>query len=73
MSYPIYIQAGLAGKSTNPTLRRFVRALKLPNIEPVEVFELPMGDLAGDHWSVTGRRFPATTRALARITFWAAT
>jgi 7-cyano-7-deazaguanine synthase len=62
--YPIYIQAGLAWERHElPTLKRFVRALKLPNLEPVKVFKLPMTDLAGDHWSVTGHRVPGYNAA----------
>lgn len=47
--YPTYIQAGLAWeKHELQTLKRFLRALKLPNLEPVKIFKLPMTDLAGD-------------------------
>jgi 7-cyano-7-deazaguanine synthase len=64
--YPVYIQAGLGWeKHELPTLKRFIRALKLPNIEPVKVLKLPMGDLAGDHWSVTGRGVPGYNAALS--------
>jgi 7-cyano-7-deazaguanine synthase len=64
--YPIYIQAGLAWeKHELPTLKRFVRALRLSNLEPVKVFKLPMTDLAGDHWSVTGRGVPGYNAAVA--------
>ena len=64
--YPIYIQAGLAWeKHELPTLKRFLRALKLPNLEPVKIFKLPMIDLAGDHWSVTGRGVPGYDAALS--------
>ena len=37
----------------------------MPNIEPVKVFKLPMGDLAGDHWSVTGRGVPGYNAAVS--------
>jgi 7-cyano-7-deazaguanine synthase len=64
--YPIYIQAGLAWeKHELPTLKRFIRALKLPNLEPVKIFKLPMTDLAGDHWSVTGRGVPGYDAAVS--------
>jgi 7-cyano-7-deazaguanine synthase len=64
--YPVYIQAGLGWERHElPTLKRFVRALKLPNIEPVRVLKLPMADLVGDHWSVTGRGVPGYNAALA--------
>jgi 7-cyano-7-deazaguanine synthase len=64
--YPIYIRAGLGWeKHELPVLRRFVRALKLPNIEPVKLLKLPMGDLAAGHWSVTGRGVPGFNAALS--------
>lgn len=64
--YPLYIQAGLGWeKHELPTLKRFVRALKLPNVEPVRILKLPMGDLASDHWSVTGSGVPGYDAALA--------
>ncbi|HUN57363.1 MAG TPA: 7-cyano-7-deazaguanine synthase [Candidatus Binataceae bacterium] len=64
--YPLYIQAGLAWERHElPTLRRFVRALKSSNLEPVKVIKLPMTDLAGDHWSVTGRGVPGYNAAVS--------
>ena len=63
--YPVYVQAGLRWeKDELPTLRRFVRALRLPNIAPITPLKLPMGDLAGDHWSMTGRNVPGYKAAL---------
>src|SRR5437879_2403641 len=64
--FPVYIRAGLSWESAElTTLRRFVSALKLRNIEAITVLKLPMGDLAGDHWSVTGRNVPGYTAPLA--------
>src|SRR5437870_8060484 len=57
--YPVYIRTGLRWESHElATLRRFVRALRCPNIAPIAVLKLPMSDLAGDHWSMTGRGVP---------------
>jgi len=57
--FPVYIRAGLAWEADEMrTLRRFVRVLKMSNVEPVTVLRLPMGDLTGDHWSMTGRNVP---------------
>jgi 7-cyano-7-deazaguanine synthase len=47
------------------TLKRFVRALKLPNVEPVTALSLPMGDVSGDHWSMTGRKVPGYHASLS--------
>ena len=57
--FPVYIRAGLTWeKDELRTLKRFVRALGMNNIAPVTPLALPMGDLAGDHWSMTGRNVP---------------
>ena len=64
--FPVYIRAGLRWEPDElKTLRRFVRALGLENVEPVTMLRLPMGDLAGDHWSMTGRKVPGYSAALA--------
>ena len=64
--FPVYIRAGLRWEPDElKTLRRFVRALELENVEPVTMLRLPMGDLAGDHWSMTGRKVPGYNAALA--------
>jgi 7-cyano-7-deazaguanine synthase len=64
--FPIYMQVGLTWeKDELRMLRRFVRALGMDNVEPVTPLRLPMGDLAGDHWSMTGRNVPGYTAALS--------
>ncbi len=64
--FPVYIRAGLSWERDElATLRRFVRALKLPNVEPVTALSLPMRDLSGDHWSMTGRNVPGYDAALS--------
>lgn len=64
--FPVYIRAGLSWERDElAALRRFVRALKLPNVERVTALKIPMGDVAGDHWSVTGRDVPGYDAALS--------
>jgi 7-cyano-7-deazaguanine synthase len=64
--FPVYIRAGLTWESSElATLRRFVRALAMRNIEPVTTLRLPMGDLAGEHWSMTGRDVPGYDAAVS--------
>jgi 7-cyano-7-deazaguanine synthase len=64
--YPIYIQAGLSWEPSEiASLKRFVRALRMENIEPLTILKLPMGDVSGDHWSVTGRKVPGYNATLA--------
>ena len=63
--FPVYIRAGLSWEAAElATLRRFVKALRAPNIAPITPLKVPMGDLAGDHWSMTGRNVPGYKAAL---------
>jgi 7-cyano-7-deazaguanine synthase len=64
--FPVYIRAGLRWEPDElRTLRRFVRALGSKNVEPVTMLRLPMGDVAGDHWSMTGRKVPGYNAAVS--------
>jgi 7-cyano-7-deazaguanine synthase len=45
-------------------LRSFIRRLGMRNVHSVSVLQLPMGDVAGRHWSVTGRKVPGYRAAL---------
>jgi 7-cyano-7-deazaguanine synthase len=57
--FPVYVRAGLTWERDElATLRRFVRALEMKNIHPIAVLSLPMGDLAAEHWSMTGKGVP---------------
>jgi 7-cyano-7-deazaguanine synthase len=64
--YPVYVQAGLSWeRSELATLKRFIRVLRMEDIEPLTVIKLPMGDISGDHWSMTGRNVPGYNAAVA--------
>jgi 7-cyano-7-deazaguanine synthase len=64
--YPVYVQAGLSWEASELSiLKRFIRALRMENIEPLTVLKLPMGDIAGDHWSMTGRKVPGYNATIA--------
>jgi 7-cyano-7-deazaguanine synthase len=64
--YPVYIRAGLSWETSElATLKRFIRALRMDNIQPLTVLKLPMGDVSGDHWSMTGRNVPGYDASLA--------
>jgi 7-cyano-7-deazaguanine synthase len=64
--YPVYVQAGLSWEGSElAILKRFIRSLRMENIEPLTVLKLPMGDISGDHWSMTGRQVPGYNAAVA--------
>jgi 7-cyano-7-deazaguanine synthase len=64
--YPVYVQAGLTWEASElAILKRFIRALRMDDIEPLRVLKLPMGDISGTHWSITGRKVPGYKASLA--------
>jgi len=57
--HPLYIRCGLYWERIEERyLRRFVQALARPNLEPLTVFEMPVADVYGRHWSITGENVP---------------
>lgn len=59
---PLYVRCGLYWEPTElEHARRFLDALTASNLAPLRVFELPLSDLYGDHWSFTGRDVPDHT------------
>ena len=56
---PVYVRNGLRWEKAELFwLKRFLRALRSPKLKPLQVLDLPMRDLYGKHWSLTGRRVP---------------
>jgi len=57
--FPVYVRAGLLWERAElAVLRKFIATLENSRIEQVAVLDLPMTDIAREHWSVTGRRVP---------------
>jgi len=57
---PFYIRGGLCWQAAEQAaLERFIAAVSCRRLRPLVVLDLPMGDVYGDHWSVTGRDVPA--------------
>ncbi len=57
--FPIYIEAGLAWETLERrALDAYLAALKLPNLRPLTVLDLPVRSLYGEHWSTTGEDVP---------------
>ncbi|MFZ1888732.1 MAG: 7-cyano-7-deazaguanine synthase [Candidatus Binataceae bacterium] len=58
-AFPVYVRAGLAWERAElAMLRKFIATLADARIERVAVLDLPMAEVAREHWSVTGRGVP---------------
>jgi 7-cyano-7-deazaguanine synthase len=58
--HPIYVRFGLVWEDVELAfLRRFLAALPSPALRPLVVLDLPVADLYGEHWSLTGVGVPA--------------
>ncbi len=56
---PIYICSGLCWQADElAATRRFIDALNSSRVAPLVTLELPLADLYGEHWSVTGQATP---------------
>lgn len=57
---PFYIRTGLIWQETEvKALRKYLAAIASPKLAPLVVLELPLADLYGEHWSLTGEQTPA--------------
>jgi 7-cyano-7-deazaguanine synthase len=57
--HPLYVRHGLFWEEAELAhLRRFLQAIARPALAPLEVLEMPVADLYGPHWSITGRDVP---------------
>jgi 7-cyano-7-deazaguanine synthase len=64
--FPVYIRTGLVWENDElAVLRRFIKAIGLKSIQPVTVLNVPMGDVAAGHWSMTGKKVPGYKAALS--------
>jgi 7-cyano-7-deazaguanine synthase len=58
--YPLYVRCGLFYEPVELRyLRRYLRALNAPALAPLTLLDMPVQDLYGKHWSLTGRGVPA--------------
>lgn len=59
--YPVFIRKGLVWEPAELRhLHRFLRAAKIPRVQPLTILDLPVLDLYGNHWSTTGRDVPGS-------------
>lgn len=57
--HPFYVRCGLAWEREElASLRAFLRAIFRPRLAPLKIFDLPLADLYGGHWSIAGREVP---------------
>src|SRR5262245_43368462 len=57
--HPLYVQFGLYWEAEELRhLRRFLGAVRRPSLRSLHVLDLPVRDLYGDHWSMTGHGVP---------------
>ena len=57
--HPIYVEAGLHWEpGEQRSLRSYLGALSLPNLQQLTVLEMPVRSLYGQHWSTTGEGIP---------------
>jgi len=65
---PFFIRGGLAWEAGElAAAQRFLERLACERLQPLVVLEMPLGDLYGDHWSVTGRGAPGAESADAAV------
>ena len=56
---PVYVRSGLVWETAEMYwLGRFLPSLKAPGLGGLEILEMPVQDLYGDHWSLTGKDAP---------------
>jgi len=57
--HPIYIRFGLRWEEVELSwLRRFLKAVERPGLEPLAILDQPVADVYGQHWSVGGTAVP---------------
>ncbi len=57
--FPAYVREGLIWEDAELAhLQRYLAAIAAPGLEPLKILDLPMGDLLGRHWSLTGHGVP---------------
>jgi 7-cyano-7-deazaguanine synthase len=57
--HPIYVRHGYTWEGAEQAhLRQFLAAVSAPALGPLQVLDVPVGDLLPEHWSTTGRGVP---------------
>jgi 7-cyano-7-deazaguanine synthase len=59
---PLFVRSHLHWELNEiSALHRFLAAIAGPNLKPLVVLEMPVNDLYGSHWSLTGAAVPSAT------------
>jgi 7-cyano-7-deazaguanine synthase len=62
---PVYVRAGLSWERAEiHWLERFLAAAEIERVGRLEILDLPVADLYGEHWSLTARDVPGYASAL---------
>jgi 7-cyano-7-deazaguanine synthase len=57
--HPLYVRFGLLWEPAELShLRRFLDAVRTPALAPLVILDMPVADLYGEHWSLTGVGVP---------------
>jgi 7-cyano-7-deazaguanine synthase len=57
--FPLYVRCGLAWEGVElDHLHRFLAAIQVPALRSLTILEMPVRDLYGDHWGLTGEGVP---------------
>jgi 7-cyano-7-deazaguanine synthase len=58
--WPLYVRFGLFWEATElHHLRQLLDAIRTPTLRPLTLLDMPVADLYGEHWSLTGLEVPA--------------
>jgi len=56
---PIYVRMGSFWEiAEEHSLREFLQAIECDSLKPLVTLEMPIGQVYGNHWSITGRQVP---------------
>jgi 7-cyano-7-deazaguanine synthase len=57
--HPLYVRSDLFWETVElQYLRRFLEQVACPALRPLQILDLPLADLYGSHWSITGQGVP---------------
>jgi 7-cyano-7-deazaguanine synthase len=57
--WPFYVRGGLVWEEVElRALRTFLGKIASPQLRPLTCFDMPLADVYGDHWSISGRDPP---------------